>query len=112
VVIQTTPRTGDQVQENDMAYRIECYDGSQHPATYATETDYATTERDARRIAARMLGHASLRGAASWERYQGGTVYQFGPRAEDNGHDYVVIIDESAERDERAAARADYDVEG
>ena len=72
-------------------FTVKLYDGNQHPATHATETATASTEREARKIAARMLGHKTLRGAASWERYQGGTVYQFGPRAEENGYDFAVI---------------------
>lgn len=74
-------------------YRIACYDGNQHPATHAYRVDTASTMREARQIAARMLGHSSLRGASTWDRYQGGTVYQFGPKVEDNGYDFVVIED-------------------
>jgi hypothetical protein len=74
-----------------VTYNVECYDGNQHPAPRPYEIETATTEREARRIAARMLGHRTLQGASSWERYQGGTVYQFGPRREDNGYDYAVI---------------------
>lgn len=77
--------------ENHMSVTIKCYDGSQHPAVYPTSTAKAGNEKEARRIAARMLGHSTLRGAATWERYQGGTVFQFGPRAEENGYDFVVI---------------------
>ena len=72
-------------------FTVKLYPGYEHPATRATETATAATEREARSIAARMLGHKTLRGSASWERYQGGTVYQFGPRAEENGYDFVVI---------------------
>lgn len=74
-----------------MAYHIACYSGSQRPSKYPAETDTADTPREARRIAARMLGHRTLRGAATWDRYQGGTVYQFGPHEEDNGYDFAVI---------------------
>lgn len=72
-------------------YTIKLFDGGQQPALHPIETAIATTERGARAVAARMLGHDSLRGAATWERYQGGTVFQFGPREEDNGYDYAVI---------------------
>lgn len=72
-------------------YTVKLYDGTQCPAVHATETATAATETEARKIAARMLGHKSLRGAATWERYQGGTVFQFGPKSEDNGYDYAVI---------------------
>lgn len=89
-------------------YRIERYDGGQYPAVHPCQTATAVTRTEARRIAARMLGHRTLRGAASWERYQGGTVYQFGPHAEDNGYDYAVIID--TRLDEAIADRSDYDV--
>lgn len=74
-------------------YRIELYDGGQHPAIHPTETATAETYRDARRIAARMLGHRTLRGAASWQE-QGGDGWQFGPHEEDNGYDYAVILRE------------------
>jgi hypothetical protein len=75
-----------------MAYTIELYDGRQHPAVHACTRSRAATEREANREAARLLGHASLRGASRWDRYQGGTVYQFGPHEEDNGYDYAVVI--------------------
>lgn len=71
-------------------YTIEVYNGREHPAVHPVRTAHAATEREARRIAARMLGHASLRGASQWDRYQGGTVYQFGPRG-GSEHDYAVI---------------------
>jgi len=74
-----------------MIYWIGVYDGSQHPAPHPYASETAETEREARKIAARMLGHTSLRGASSWDRYQGGTVYQFGPRNESNDYDFVVI---------------------
>lgn len=94
-----------------MKYRIECYDGSLHPATHPDRVEHAADARTARRIAAAMLGHSSLRGASQWERYQGGTVYQFGPRTEDNGYDFAVIIDVAAEAEVEADdERADYDV--
>lgn len=73
-------------------YRIEVYYGSQHPSHYPYNTDTAATEREAHRRAAQMLGHTTLRGASTWSRYQGGQVYQFGPRTENNGYDFVVII--------------------
>ena len=72
-------------------YVIQLFDGGQHPAVHPIATSTAATEREARKEAARLLGHRTLRGAATWDRYQGGTVYQFGPRDEDNGYDYVVI---------------------
>lgn len=74
-----------------MTITVKLYDGGSHPAVHPTRTATAETEREARRLAAEMLGHNSLRGAATWDRYQGGTVYQFGPRAEENGYDFVVI---------------------
>ena len=77
-----------------MTYTIERYDGGQCPARHPCRVEYAATEREARRIAARMLGHRTLRGAASWERYQGGAVWQFGPRdAGASGFDFVVITE-------------------
>ena len=92
-------------------YRIECYDGTQHPALHPDTTAEASTEREARRIAARMLGHRTLRGASSWESWQGGIVYRFGPRAEDSEYDYAVIIDlGDADDDALALQRADYDI--
>ncbi len=72
-------------------YIVELYNGREHPAVHPVRTAHAATEREARRIAARMLGHSSLRGASQWGRYQGGTVYQFGPRVEDSEYDYAVI---------------------
>lgn len=72
-------------------FTVKLYDGTQHPAVHPIESATAATESEARKIAARMLGHKSLRGAATWERHQGGTVYQFGPKQEDNGYDYAVI---------------------
>lgn len=89
-----------------MSYRIECYPGYEHPALYPSETATASTEREARRIAARMLGHKSLRGASSWDRYQGGVVCQFGPRHEDNGYDYAVIVGDCPDV---TSSRHDYD---
>lgn len=74
-----------------MTYTICIYDGGQHPAVHPYQTERAATLREARRLAARGLGHQSLRGAATWDRYQGGTVYQFGPHTEDNGYDFAVI---------------------
>lgn len=74
-----------------MPYTIAVYDGSQHPSNHPYRTATAGTEREARRIAAQMLGHQSLRGASSWEHHKGGTVYQFGPRTEDSEYDFVVI---------------------
>lgn len=71
-------------------YVIEWYEDDK-PGAPPDEVAYANTPRDARRIAARMLGHATLRGASTWERWQGGTVYQFGPRTESNGYDFVMI---------------------
>lgn len=72
-------------------YRVSVYDGSQHPAHHAYKTNEVRDLRAARKEAARMLGYSSLRGASTWERWQGGTVYQFGPRTEDNGYDFAVI---------------------
>jgi len=43
-------------------------------------TLHANSERDARRLAAGLLKRRSLRGARSWDRYQGGTCFQFGRR--------------------------------
>ncbi len=84
-------------------YRIELYDGSQQPANRAMSTQTCGSESEARKVAAKMLGHRSLRGAATWDRYQGGTVYQFGPRSElmDNDYDFVVIVDEEADDEQR-----------
>lgn len=78
-------------------YSIELYDGGQHPARHPRQTATAATEREARRIAARMLGHGSLRGASTWTRYQGGQVYQFGPHDEYSEYDFVVILDRADE---------------
>lgn len=74
-----------------MSFTIRLYPGHEHPAHHASETATVATEREARRIAARMLGRKNLRGASSWDRYQGGTVYQFGPHEEENGEDFAVI---------------------
>lgn len=100
-----------------VTHRIEIYDGSIHPATRPYATLWASDEREARRIAAKALGRRTLRGASSWDRAQGGMVWQFGPRVEDNGYDFAVVIDiadearEQAE-EERDLARDDYDVCG
>ena len=72
-------------------YHVSVYDGSQHPAIHPYATEEHPTGREARRAAARLLGHRSLRGASTWDRYQGGTVYQFGPRTEDSEYDFAVI---------------------
>ena len=77
------------------AHIIEVYDGSSSPAPRPYRTERATTEQEARRVAARLLAHASLRGASSWPRPDGGTVWQFGPHREDNGFDYAVIVEVS-----------------
>lgn len=82
-----------------MKFRIECYDGTEHPAVVPYAVAQVATMREARRVAAKMLGHDTLRGAASWDRFQGGTVWQFGPRTEDNGEDFAVIIDEPMPED-------------
>lgn len=70
-------------------YRVEYYDDEHHDIPDLIEV--VADERTARRTAARLLGHRTLRGASSWRRYQGGTVFQFGPRTEDNGEPFVVI---------------------
>lgn len=81
-----------------MSYTIEVYDGRQHPALRPYRVEHATTEREARRIAARMLGHRTLRGASAWDRSQGGTVWQFGPRDPlASEFDFVVIVETSTE---------------
>ena len=72
-------------------FTVSVFNGREHPAVHPYKTERHSNERDARRAAARMLGHSSLRGAASWDRYQGGTVYQFGPRSEDTEYDFVVV---------------------
>lgn len=73
-------------------YTIEVFDGGQHPAPEPYSTARAGTEREARRVAARMLGHSTLRGASTWEQMRGGTAFRFGPWEEgDNGYDVVVI---------------------
>lgn len=73
-------------------YRIAVYNGQARPAKHPYRIETVESERVARRVAAQMLGHRTLRGAASWERSQGGTVWRFGPRApEHNGYDFVVI---------------------
>lgn len=78
-----------------MGFIIEYYEDSSrfHPDTTTT----AETDREARREAANMLGHKNLRGASSWEHHQGGIVYQFGPRDEDNEYPFAVIISEEEE---------------
>lgn len=73
---------------------VSVYDGTQHPAPRPYTTEEHATMREARQAAARMLGHRSLRGASTWDRYQGGTVYQFGPRTDDSEYDFVVIEEE------------------
>lgn len=65
-----------------------------HDAEHAFDTEHHASARDARRAAARLLGHRSLRGASSWAHPHGGVVYQFGPRTEDNDHDFVVVVDD------------------
>lgn len=71
--------------------RVSVYNGSQHPAVHPYWTDTFETEKEARSVAARKLGHQSLRGASTWDRYQGGTVYQFGPKDENSNYDFAVI---------------------
>lgn len=44
----------------------------------AVSSASASSEREARRIAAHGLRKNSLRGCRAWDRYQGGRVYQFG----------------------------------
>jgi hypothetical protein len=72
-------------------YTVDLYDGSQHPPQRPVAHAVFDTEREARREAASMLGHETLRGAARWDHHGGGTVYQFGPGAVENGYDFVVI---------------------
>ncbi len=95
-----------------MRYIVSVYDGRQHPAVRPIARSVCSTMPEARREAARLLGHRSLRGASTWERYQGGTVYQFGPKTEDNEYDFVVIEAEEASTDatDACALRAAYDV--
>lgn len=58
----------------------------------------ASTEREARAAAARLLGRPTLRGANVHRRGgQGGTVFRFfGPQDKENGWPSVVIITEAA----------------
>lgn len=72
-------------------YTIALYDGSQHPSVTPISRSNARTEKEARKIAARMLGQKNLRGASTWDHFLGGTVYQFGPNDEDSEFDFVVI---------------------
>ncbi len=72
-------------------FTVSVFNGREHPAVHPYAVERHANERDARRAAARMLGHSSLRGASSWSRYQGGTVYQFGPRTEDTEYDFAVV---------------------
>lgn len=65
-------------------------------AARPTRTEAYATVKEARKAAARMLGHNSLRGASTWDRYQGGDVYQFGPRSEMNDRPFVVIVDDDS----------------
>lgn len=74
-----------------MSFRITVYNGTLQPAKFPYSVYTTDTLSKARAWAARVLGHKTLRGAATWERSQGGTVYQFGPRTDHNGHDFVVI---------------------
>lgn len=91
-----------------MEYRVEYY--ADENLRVPTLVERVADERTARRRAARLLGHCSLRGAASWARYQGGVVYQFGPRDSDNGYPLVVIVSDE-EADRAMDEYADYDVE-
>jgi hypothetical protein len=52
--------------------------------------DTATTARDARRLAARMLGRRSLRGASQWH-WDASVAYHFGPRSDAAEYDVAVI---------------------
>lgn len=55
-------------------------------------TEYVSTEREARRAAARMLGRETLRGAVVWRLGHGITVFRFsGPQDVANGHQFVVM---------------------
>jgi len=77
-------------------YRVEVYDGSTRPSPRPYEVVRVKSLRAAHKEAARMLGAKNLRGAASWpyyERGEEGTAYQFGPRNEDNGYDFAVIVE-------------------
>jgi hypothetical protein len=56
------------------------------------DTLHAHTEREARRLAAGLLKRRSLRGARSWDRYQGGTCFQFGQR-----DDVFVVVREDGD---------------
>lgn len=73
---------------------VSIYDGSEHPALSPYATKEFADMKSARAWAAKMLGHKTLRGASTWDRYQGGSVYQFGPRDEDNNYDHAVIEDD------------------
>lgn len=76
-----------------MNYIIEVYKGPPFPGNRPYRVEHAATHRDARHIAARMLGHRTLRGANRWERYEGGPIWLFGPRYEESGFDYVTITE-------------------
>lgn len=67
-------------------YQVEVYEDDRCVASTR-----ATTEREARRAAARMLGRRSLRGASQWESRRGGVAYQFGPRREGTAYPIAVI---------------------
>lgn len=45
--------------------RVSIYDGSQDPAPYPYYSEECKSEREARAVAARELGHKSLRGASA-----------------------------------------------
>lgn len=70
-------------------YEVALYDGGSQPERLCAVRK-AASEREARRIAAWMLGHRNLRGARTWEAHRvEGTVYMFGPN--DGWNDYVII---------------------
>lgn len=77
-----------------MTYRIELYNGKEHPAVHPIDSATVDSEKDARRIAAQFLGRSTLRGANTWDRAQGGDVYQFGRRDDSNECNFAVIIAE------------------
>lgn len=80
-------------------YRIEYY-WSQHQK-YPTSKEYAATKTEARQIAARKLGHRTLRGVSTWY-YESCTYFQFRRRDDSNDSPFVAIVDLAAEAAELA----------
>lgn len=81
-------------EEENAKYRIEVY--SDMNAKYPRYRSYAQTDREARKIAAKNLGHKTLRGSYTWLNGRTGQCWQFGKHTEDKA--VAIIFDIGMER--------------